>query len=110
MARLFDERKKRDVKSLSGTWQMAKDESNKGRSESWQNGLNGAHTVTVPSVWNCEIDMLTYEGAVWYEKKFHTEGGTLLFSFGSVMTHAEVYLDGELLGSHYGGFIRFDFI
>lgn len=110
MARLFDEHKKRDVKSLSGTWQMAKDESNKGRSESCQNGLNGAHTVTVPSVWNCEIDMLTYEGAVWYEKKFHTEGGTLRFSFGSVMTHAEVYLDGELLGSHYGGFIRFDFI
>ena len=77
MARLFDEHKKREVKLLSGTWQMLKDQQNVGRNEGWQNGLCGAHTVTVPSVWNCEIDMLTYEGAVWYEKKFHTAGGTL---------------------------------
>jgi beta-glucuronidase len=54
--------------------------------------------------------MLEYEGAVWYEKQFYTEGGTLRFNFGAVMTYAKVYLDGEYLGDHYGGFCRFDFI
>lgn len=110
MARLFDEHRIRKVKSLSGTWQMKKDADNVGRSEGWQNGLSGAHTVTVPSVWNSEIDLLTHVGTVWYEKKFYTDGGTLKLKFGAVMTEADVYFDGEYLGNHYGGFTSFEYI
>jgi beta-glucuronidase len=66
--------------------------------------------VIVPSVWNTESGLLDYEGIAWYEKKFYTEGGCLRFHFGAVMTECFVYLDGILLGSHYGGFCEFDFI
>ena len=88
---------------------MLRDENEEGDSLGYKNGFSGGHTVIVPSVWNSEISMLEYEGVVWYEKEFYTEGGTLRFSFGSVMTEAKVYLDGELLGEHYGGFCKFSF-
>ncbi len=65
--------------------------------------------MIVPSVWNNEPGMLEYEGAVWYEKDFFTKGGNLRFSFGAVMTEAKIYLDGELLGEHYGGFCKSSF-
>ncbi|MBQ4137216.1 MAG: beta-glucuronidase, partial [Clostridia bacterium] len=41
---------------------------------------------------------------------FFTDGGTLRFVFGSVMSDAEVYLDGELIATHYGAFCEFDAI
>ena len=110
MSRLFDEHIKREVKSLSGIWQMQPDPENIGEIRGFMNGLPESHTVSVPSVWNSELGMLTYEGVCWYEKIFHTEGGVLRFSFGAVMSDARVYLDGELIGSHYGGYCRFTLI
>jgi beta-glucuronidase len=108
--RLFDEHIKRQTKSLSGAWMAEADPNGIGESSDWQISLPSPKRVTVPSVWNTELGMLEYEGAVWYEKQFYTEGGTLRFNFGAVMTYAKVYLDGEYLGDHYGGFCRFDFI
>ena len=110
MSRLFEEHVKREVKSLNGAWLMLKDECDIGCKLGYEKGLAGARTVIVPSVWNSEISMLDYEGVVWYEKQFYTKGGTLRFTFGSVMTYAKVYLDGELLGEHYGGFCKFAFL
>ena len=110
MRRLFDEHIKRRVTSLDGAWMAEADKDSVGESQGWQSALPSPHRVTVPSVWNTELSMLEYEGKVWYEKSFYTDGGTLRFNFGAVMTYAKVYLDGELLGDHYGGFCRFGFI
>jgi beta-glucuronidase len=109
MARLFIEHKKRKIQCLDGAWQTVKDAERRGEKLGYPKKLIGAHTTVVPSVWNTELGSLEYEGVVWYEKEFYTEGGTLRFSFGAVMTEAQVYLDGELLGKHYGGFNRFCF-
>lgn len=110
MARLFEEHIVRSVKSLNGAWRFCADREDKGEAEGWEKGIPNARTVAVPSVWNCESGLLSYEGAAWYEKKFYTKGGCLRFCFGAVMTTAKVWLDGEYLGSHYGGFSFFDFI
>lgn len=110
MKRLFDEHIKRYVQSLDGAWKFTTDYENVGVSEGWQNGLPASDTVIVPSVWNTQLGLLEYEGVAWYERKFSTEGGTLRFVFGAVMTDATVYLDGEKIGSHYGGFCEFDLI
>lgn len=110
MKRLFDEHIKRYVQSLDGAWKFTTDYENVGVSEGWQNGLPASDTVIVPSVWNTQLGLLEYEGVAWYERKFSTEGGTLRFVFGAVMTDATVYLDGEKIGSHYGGFCEFDII
>ncbi len=109
MTRLFSEHIKRENFCLNGAWNSLADKENKGEKSGYQNGLPDSHSVIVPSVWNFEKGMLEYEGAVWYEKEFYTKGGTLRFSFGAVMTECKVYLDGELLGEHYGGFCKFSF-
>ena len=110
MARIFDEHVIRRVQSLDGAWLFRKDPLDCGKKTAWYLGIPYGYTVAVPSVWNTERGLLTYEGVAWYEKKFHTAGGCLRFCFGAVMTEAEVWLDGVSLGSHYGGFSQFDFI
>ena len=110
MARFFDEHAKRAVFSLDGTWKFRIDSADEGEALGWYKDSIGGESVTVPSVWNTDISLLEYEGVCWYEKSFLFEGGTLRLNFGAVMTYAKVYLDGEYLGEHYGGFCRFDFI
>lgn len=110
MLRLFDEHIKRQCHILDGAWKFKADKDNAGIEKSWFSGLSEAETVTVPSVWNEKLGLLEYEGACWYEKSFYTEGGTLRFVFGGVMTDARVWLDGEEIGSHYGGFCAFEVV
>ena len=110
MQRLFLEHTIRSVQNLSGTWSFAVDPQDIGKTESWQTSLPNPRPVTVPSVWNTDMGLLEYEGAAWYEKRVHTQGGCLRFCFGAVLTKADVWLDGEYLGSHYGGFCQFSFI
>ena len=110
MKRLFSNHEKRSVIELSGAWSFCLDPDKMGESEGWQNGLPKSETVIVPSVWNNELGHLNFEGCGWYEKKFKTVGGTLLLEFESVMTEATVWLDGKLIGTHYGAFTAFEFI
>ncbi len=110
MARLFCEHMKRQTQSLNGAWKLLTDPKDIGESEGWSSSLPEGKTVSVPSVWNMERGLLTYEGVVWYEKSFYSEGGTLRFCFGAVMTEGKVWLDGKYLGSHYGGFCQFELI
>lgn len=109
MIRLFDEHIRREVASLDGIWKFKTDKDNAGEEQGWYRGLEGAEEVAVPSVWNTELGLLGYEGVSWYERDFYFSGGTLHLVFGAVMTEARVWLDGESLGSHYGGFSQFDF-
>ena len=110
MRRLFDEHQKRRVTFLDGPWKFLLDQDDSGKQGNYQNGLPQATTVIVPSVWNSEFGLLEYEGAAWYEKEFFFEGGTARILFEAVMTECNVWLDGMLLGGHYGGFCQFDFI
>ncbi len=110
MSRLFSEHTVRRVESLNGMWMFRIDPNDVGEKEKWFLGLSNAVPTAVPSVWNEEKDLLEYEGAAWYEKRLYTKGGTLRFCFGGVMNTAKVWLDGEYLGSHNGGYCEFDFI
>ena len=110
MSRLFNEHEIRQVQSLNGFWQFKTDPKNEGENAEWFNGLNDGYSMAVPSVWNTDRGLLSYEGVAWYEKSFYTAGGVLRFCFGGVMTDAKVWLDGKYIGSHYGGFTQFDFI
>ena len=110
MNRLFNTHEIRKTYDLNGNWLFKIDEDNVGEAQGWQNGLTDAETVIVPSNWNNELRLLNYEGCAWYEKKIKTNGGTIRLEFGSVMTKADVWLDGKWLGEHYGAFTQFEFI
>lgn len=110
MLRMFDEHHIRACASLDGAWRFSTDPEAVGERDGWQGGLPSFESTIVPSVWNTTLGLLDYEGAAWYERDFYTDGGTLRFNFGAVMTQADVWLDGEKLGSHYGGFCQFALI
>ena len=111
MKRLFNEHEIRTVIDLNGAWKFKTDPDKVGIKQKWQFGLAQGDTVVVPSVWNNELGLLAYEGWGWYEKKFNTSvDASLRLEFGSVMTAATVWLDGEYVGEHYGAFTQFEFV
>ena len=67
----------------------------------------------VPGDWNSQDErLLFYEGTVWYKKSFDYQKRprTRLFvHFGAANYEAVVYLNGEKLGRHEGGFTPFNF-
>jgi beta-glucuronidase len=67
----------------------------------------------VPGDWNTQREsLLFYEGSVWYRRTFdYAKSGKsrLFLHFGACNYLAAVYLNGEELGEHEGGFTPFDF-
>jgi len=67
----------------------------------------------VPGDWNTQREsLLFYEGTVWYKRSFdYTKSpkNRLFLHFGACNYFAAVYLNGEELGQHEGGFTPFDF-
>src|SRR5580698_8121293 len=67
----------------------------------------------VPGDWHTQREsLLFYEGSVWYERSFDyakSEKNRLFLHFGACNYFAAVYLNGEELGEHKGGFTPFDF-
>lgn len=72
-----------------------------------------ADKITVPGDWNTQEERLyLYEGTVWYNKNFtfnkEREQRYLLY-FGAVNYKAIVYVNGNKVGEHEGGFTSFNF-
>ena len=67
----------------------------------------------VPGDWNTQREsLLFYEGSVWYKRSFDYSKSLktrLFLHFGACNYLAAVYLNGEELGEHEGGFTPFDF-
>ncbi|MBE7037511.1 MAG: beta-glucuronidase [Ruminococcaceae bacterium] len=110
MGRMFDEHIVRKIQNLDGWWDFCIDPDDTGEEEKWYENLPKKEKTYVPSVWNTQKELIKYEGKVWYEKSFYSDGGNLRFCFGACLTEAKVWLDGVYLGYHYGGFSQFEFI
>lgn len=73
-----------------------------------------ADNILVPRDWNSQKEKLFYyEGSIWYYKRFDYElknsTNRQFLYFGAVNYEADVYLNGEKLGKHVGGFTPFNF-
>jgi beta-glucuronidase len=70
-------------------------------------------TLNVPGDWNTQNERLFfYENPVWYRRVFtyqKHEGMRAFIYFGAANYQARVYLNGEKLGEHQGGFTPFNF-
>ena len=75
--------------------------------------FDSSQQLQVPGDWNSQDQrLLFYEGTLWYKKSFdyHKKDRERLFVyFGAANYLADVYLNGEKLGRHEGGFTPFDF-
>lgn len=115
----------RKTTSLNGTWQViidpndngekmgiGKDARPTGKTDFLEYSFDSASTLQVPGDFNSQRPELTYlEASVWYKKTFtyQAKGKRLFLHFGAVNYLASVYLNGEKIGTHEGGFTPFQF-
>jgi len=99
--------------SLDGEWKFTTD----------QQGVYTVQTVAsqgswrtakVPGSWQSQFeDLRDYQGVAWYRKKVDLSipdsGKSAWLHFNAVDYRAEVFLNGNSLGSHEGGYTPFDF-
>lgn len=104
----------RRVRDLSGLWEFKLDPKGEGKKRKWYQGLKLGRAIPVPSSWDgCFEDTRNYLGDAWYQTRFDLprgfEGRSHGIRFGSVNYLAEVWLNGQPLGSHEGGHLPFVF-
>jgi len=114
----------RSVHSLDGIWQFAFDPG-RGRSPvgfdrefyaaPLADAVDDTVAMPVPSAWNDLFEDQAHRdfvGWVWYEREFIRprlrDDEDLVLRFGSATHHARVYLNGELVVEHVGGFTPFE--
>ena len=90
-----------------------KDAKPKSKSDLIEYDFDTSASLKVPGDWNTQDDrLLFYEGTIWYKKAFdyQRKNNTRLFVyFGAANYIADVYLNGQKLGRHEGGFTPFNF-
>src|SRR6476660_6414394 len=98
----------RNVRSLSGTWQFQFDPEGSLTLDS----LSPDREITVPLPWQAAFpEYQQYSGYAWYRRAFDVEeewlGGELLLHFGAVDYWCEVFVNGQSVGTHEGGYMPF---
>ena len=104
----------RQVLDLSGFWELRFDPQDVGLGSGWQTGFADGRPAAVPASWNDQFeDGRDFLGPAWYQTGFDLpwgwDGKRLLLRFGSVNYLAEVWLNGQPLGTHEGGHLPFEF-
>jgi beta-glucuronidase len=116
----------RHCTNLDGKWQIIIDPAGAGdwrqvwkerkpekKTDFFEYSFEGGPSFNVPGDFNSQMTELKYyEGTIWYKKSFdyNSEKNKRIFlHFGAVNYLADVYLNGNLLGKHEGGFTPFQF-
>ncbi len=124
----------RHITSLNGNWQVIidpyeagyydyryqirrdgyfKNQKPENKSDLIEYDFDKSIELQVPADWNSQrAELFFYEGTVWYKKSFDysvQSAKRVFIYFGAVNYIAEVYLNGEKIGRHEGGFTPFNF-
>lgn len=105
----------RTVMDLSGIWEFQLDHGN-GFEEKWmERPLKNPVQVAVPASYNDQIEGIEYRdhcGWAFYQKKIEVPrvllSQRIVLRFGAVTHKAKVYMNGNLLCEHTGGFLPFE--
>lgn len=116
----------RDYQTLNGKWEIIIDPASEGigrriylnkkpqeNTEFVEYSFEGGARLNVPGDFNSQLlELKYYEGSIWYKKEVELDKDAekrYFIYFGGANYLTEVYLNGELLGSHEGGFTPFQF-
>jgi beta-glucuronidase len=115
----------RTTVNLNGGWQAIVDPFENGKSGFFRNekprsksdrveySFDASPVLNVPGDWNTQREQLMfYEGPVWYRREFRYRkraNARVFVYFGAANYQTTVYLNGEKLGQHEGGFTAFNF-
>ncbi|WP_163526978.1 beta-glucuronidase [Halobacillus ihumii] len=105
----------RGIVDLNGIWDFKLDHG-EGFEQEWQKrSLEDTLNMAVPTSYNdvgVTKEIRNHIGWVWYEREFHVPNymnqERMVLRFGSATHVAKVYLNGELLMEHKGGFTPFE--
>lgn len=104
--------------NLNGPWQFCFDRNDEGRNAGWFGptvpGFN--QTITVPFGWESELSGIhktDYRGVAWYRRSFSVPNdfptaNRVWLRFGAVDWRADVWVNGQLVASHEGGYTPFE--
>ncbi|MEF8852386.1 MAG: glycoside hydrolase family 2 TIM barrel-domain containing protein [Haloarculaceae archaeon] len=109
MDRTFERSTRRRRRTLDGQWEFVTDPRDVGVEEGYAESFPGdAETVPVPCSWNALSGYADYVGPAWYHRTVSLPESTgAVFTFHGVGHDATVYLDGEGILSHAGGYTPF---
>ncbi|WP_254546711.1 glycoside hydrolase family 2 protein [Halomarina pelagica] len=106
----------RTERSMNGPWEFALDPDDEGRRDGWYGpdaDWPETTTVDVPHAWQEREEYLEYTGVAWYRRRIEVSevGGDerVALRFGAVDYEATVWVDGEEVGTHRGGYLPFEF-
>ncbi|WP_173468747.1 sugar-binding domain-containing protein [Fibrobacter succinogenes] len=100
--------------SLDGDWQMIWDTEDTGISNRWYATYpEKTQTVSVPHIWERAFDkLLMAQDCAFYFKRFTIDDEKqvtkrIFLRFEKIATHATIWLNGKLLGDHFGAYTSF---
>lgn len=99
---------------LDGMWRFQIDWDEKGDEEKWLDGIPGDEMIPVPASFQdfyTDKRVREFTGDIWYESTVFIpsgmKGSDVFLRFGAATHRAWVYLNGEKVGEHEGGFLPF---
>lgn len=104
------------VSDLSGTWSFRLDHGNGFEEEWYKAPMEDAMTMPVPASYNDikeGVDFRDHYGWAFYQREisvpsFVREHQRVVLRCDAVTHHAKVYLNGEFVTEHFGGFLPFE--
>lgn len=101
---------------LTGEWRFSLDKDQRGEEQAWEAPTfddASWQVVSVPHTWNVMPEYSEYEGVAWYRRTFtapeEAKNAHLRLRFEAVFYLARVWLNGQYLGQHEGGYTAFEF-
>ncbi|MFQ6131344.1 MAG: glycoside hydrolase family 2 protein [Armatimonadota bacterium] len=104
--------------NLNGEWQFDFDPDNAGEREAWHEPGEHAFSrkIVVPFPWEAKLSGIgdtEYRGVAWYSRKATVparwQGKRVWLCFGAVDWAAQVWVNGQPMGEHVGGYTPFAF-
>ncbi|MCA0757886.1 glycoside hydrolase family 2 [Paenibacillus sp. N4] len=101
---------------LNGEWRFGFDDDNAGEAQGWHRSFGGDRRITVPFTYETKAGGIGEEAHhpfVWYNRRLDipsdAEGNRVLLHFQAVDYIARVWMNGEYVGRHQGGYSAFSF-
>lgn len=102
--------------NLNGEWDFCFDDKNEGLAAGWQRVLPQGKKIQVPFTYETKMSGIgdeTAHNTVWYARKLHIDANKLtdriLLHFEGSDYQTDVWVNGEHVGAHTGGYARFSF-
>lgn len=102
-------------KNLNGIWEFRFDQNDIGLNENWSSGkINFDKKIKVPFPWGSELSQVKDEANIgWYSRNINVpsdwKNKNTFITIGASDWETTLWLDGELIGKHRGGYVPFSF-